>query len=194
MENIFNLTFINFDKYYLTPKYIIKDKNRIIGYISPYKNNTQHINYNNLSRNTKIKILEKAKDSIIKLHNKYKLIHGDLNTNNILYDDEFNTYLLDFDATLKFGQKPDSLISFSGLTTNYINYFKYDYKADIFRFNITTLKILNDIGSDIDIIEFIKHNANEFSKETKILTKELLLEPENIKKEYSGEFIIDYIK
>ena len=127
LNNIENLTYMNFDKFYLAPKYLITKNGKIIGYLSHFKKNTHHINFNTLSSDKKIIVLKNAKNTILKLHNKYQLIHGDLNISNILYDNNYNTYLLDFDSALKFNQPPNSLLSFSGVVTYYMNYFNYDY-------------------------------------------------------------------
>ena len=192
INNLEYLTYIKFDKEYLTPQYIIKNNNKVIGYLSKFYKTNHYINPYNLSKEEKIKILKNARETITKLHSKYKIIHGDLNSNNILYDNSYKTYLLDFDSALKFNQLPKSLESFSSAIINYLNYFKYDYKIDIYKFNYTTLKILYDINNEDELITLLE-NKTAFNKNIKKLTKELILNPEDLKEEYSGEFIIDYV-
>ena len=193
MKNIENFTERNLNKYLLTPKYIIKNNNSTLGYLSKYYNNTKNIISKELDFKEKIILLKNTKKLIEQMHNDYKLIHGDINMKNILYDNLYNIYLIDFDSSLYYNQKLKSLESLSWLATNYLNKYKFDYKIDIYKFNLMTIKLLNDLKKDSELILYLENNNQYNNKNIKKLCKELLLEPENNKKEYSGDYIIDYL-
>lgn len=192
IDNIGNLTEMSFSNEFLVPKYIVMRKNRIIGYLSIYKKN-KTIEKINLEYQDKVAILKDAKEKLENLHKEYKIIHGDLNLSNILVDKNFNTSFIDFDSSLKFNQNVGSVVSFPRTVINYMKYFKYDYKADIYKFNLETLKFLYNIASDENILFLASCNLFNENSSVETLSKELILKPEKIKKEYSGEFIIDYI-
>lgn len=194
MDNICNLTNIKFDKDFLTPQFMVIKRNHILGYLSLFDKKNKNIFDLNLDYEDKIILLKNAKEKLLRLHKEYKLIHGDLNISNILSDKKLNTVFIDFDAALKFGQRVKTTQSFSVALINYLKYYKFDYKADIYRFNLTTLKFLNDLEADENIFQFLKNGLLDENRDLKRLNKELLLLPESIKKDYSGEFIIDYIK
>ena len=192
IENIGNLTEKDFSKEFLTPTDIVTKKGKYIGYLTHFNNENKVITDIKLNYNQKILLLKDAKKKIEKLHNDYKIIHGDLSVYNILCDNKLNTSIIDFDASLYFDQIIGNSISLPRIILNYLKYYEYDYKTDIFFFNLNTLKFLHETYIDNVLLKNIKDELISDNKQIKRLSKELLLEPENIKSKYSGEFIIDY--
>ena len=192
INNIGKLTERDFPKNFLVPRTMVINKGKIMGYLSRYYENNFDIELIS-SYDKKITILKNTKKLIETLHNDYKLIHGDIHVGNILSNENFEPSIIDFDSTLEYEQILGSSISIPQIILKYLKYYKYDYKADIYFFNITTLKYLNNIYKTNTLLNKIKKDKIYINEDVKKLTKELILYPEDIKKEYSGEYIIDYI-
>ena len=130
-NNIKNLTDIDFSKYFLTP-YAMIERNKIcLGYISKYYNSLVNID-NIKSIDKKIPLLKDTKEKIETLYKEYKLIHGDLTKNNLLFDILKNeAYLIDFDSALRIDQELGSTDSFKIFVKDYyIKYYGVDFNLD----------------------------------------------------------------
>lgn len=193
-NNICNFTKLPFNKDFLFPQFIVLKRNNILGYLTYFDKNNKNIYSLDLCYEDKIKLLKNVKKKIQMLHKNYKLIHGDLNVQNILSSKDLNTSLIDFDSTLRFDQEIVSTVSFSMVLKDYLKCYKFDKNADIYRFNISTFKFLNDLQSDESVLQLLNLGLLDENKYLKKLNKELLLLPESRKSKYSGEFVIDYIK
>lgn len=192
IDNLSSLTCEDFDNEYLTPKMMVTDNNDIIGYLSLYNEHNNPLYNTDLSFGRKVAVLKDTKEKIQKLHNKHKIIHGDLSPQNILFDENLEASLIDFDSALRFGEKLKSTISLSWVLEKYIDHFDYDYRADIYRFNITTLTVLNDLMTDEDLITCIIEESMKGNQKVKSLSRELLIKRNDPRHEYSPDYIIDY--
>ena len=192
IDKLGNYTEINFENCFLFPKEMVIKKRKIIGYLTDYNNLNQDITEMALSFDEKIKLLKDAKNKIELLHSNHNIIHGDLNLYNILSDKNFNTSLIDFDSSLYYGEIIEKSISLPDILIKYLKYYKYDYRADIFFYNINTLKFLYGIYRNQVLFESIRNDNLTSDIKIKTLSKQLLLEPESIKKENLTEYIIDY--
>lgn len=196
INNICSLTDIKFKKQYLVPLYMVETSSGdIIGYLTNYNNKLENIK-NVTSRNERILLLKNTKKIIEELHSQYKIIHGDIVKENLLFDiEKKKSFLLDFDSSLKIGTEPQSTDSFRIFVKDYIKYYSHNIGLDIYTFNVTTLMILSNMYQSVDVlfddIKYGDYHMQEENKEIKKLTKELLLR--NTRKEYSGEYIIDYL-
>ena len=112
----------------------------------------------------------------------------------MLFNELMNAFLLDFDSSLIFGQSYENKLSFRLFVQDYLKYYQPDKNMDIYTFNVTTLKMLSDcprVKLLLDDIATDEFNMFQDKKEVKKLMKELLLR--DTRKEYSGEYIIDYL-
>lgn len=196
IDNICSLTDTRFKEQYLTPLYMVETSfDGIIGYLTNYNNKLENIK-NVTSRNEKILLLKNTKTIIEELHSQYKIIHGDIVKDNLLFDiEKKKSFLLDFDGSLKIGTVPKSTDSFRIFVKDYINYYSHNIGLDIYTFNVTTLLILSNMYQSVDVlfddIKYGDFHLQEENKEIKRLTKELLLEDTH--KPFSNEYIIDYL-
>ena len=125
--------------------------------------------------------LKKTRDIMEKLHKNYKRIHGDISLTNVLVNKEKkDVYLIDFDSSLYINQDLGSKFSFSEEVQDFINNYRL-YRAtksiDIFKFNVTTLKLLCDVDYIGDLYTKILKNKlhiGGLSNDGKKLCKELL--------------------
>lgn len=194
VSNIKDMTEIDFSKEYFTPLYIVESSTGdFLGYLMNY--DEKLITSNKIhSLDDKLIFLRNAKKIIEKLHGDYKRIHGDLVDENMLFDELMNAFLLDFDSSLIVGQGYENKLSFRLFVQDYLKYYQPDKNMDIYTFNVTTLKMLSDcprVKLLLDDIATDEFNMFQDKERVKELTKELLLR--DIKKEYSGEYIIDYL-
>lgn len=176
------------DKNIITPKYIVKENNKTVGYLSNYiKGET--IAHSNLDYNDKIYYLKKTKEIIEKLHYKYNIIHGDLHGGNIIINNK-NVFLIDFDncnINEYYIKKKYCLEQ----VEKYIDNFGINYNLDIFTFNITTYSILYNCPFQLVRRNIYQENYGfNNSPKVKKICKDLLLENNNI----NNEYLIDYIK
>ncbi len=194
VSNIIKMTDTKFDKEYFTPLYILENETGysliyIMNYDETLKESFKIKDYND-----KITFLKNTRKIIHKLHEDYKIIHGDLVCENMLYDENFNSFLIDFDSSIKFGSEFSDKQMIRIFVRDYLKYYPLDKNLDIYAFNITTLKLLgnyNNIGELFDNIESNKFNMFPNNKDVKKFIKELELK--DTRKKYSGEYIIDYI-
>lgn len=194
INNIASLTDIDFEKEYFTPLYVIENNSgHIIGYLMDYNKNLEKLKFE--SRENAIVMLKNARSIIDKLHNKYKRFHGDVVVGNMLFDKKNkNAFLIDFDVSFKFGEELNDTKYYRLFINDYLQYYKQDKNLDIYAFNITTLMYLFNYDRSYSLLNDISDNkisSLESNKDVKKLSKELLLN--DTKKNYSGEYIIDYI-
>lgn len=190
INNLVEMTYEDFSVEFLTPLFMVLNENgqRYCGYLTEYKENFKKIDKTN-----KIQLLKNARNIISKFHIDYGRVHGDLTPSNMLFDENGNAYLLDFDSSLKTTQKLGSNNSFLWPVKDFLRLYPLDFSVDAYIFNITTLAVLNNI----DITYMLRQMASgnimipEINKKIKRLSDELLLK--DIRKPYSGEYIIDYV-
>lgn len=193
LENLKELTEMNFSDEFVVPKVLVTHNNEILGYLSDLKENTGDITDFCDIELQKI-LLKKSKLVLQKLHHDYKRIHGDLNLSNFIYS--FYTlkpYLIDFDSSLKFGSEVKCLTSFPESLLDYLKYYQLDYLADIYEFNLLTLSVIEKKWpwQILDEMNDGVYNFDDKPKEVRRLCRELSLE--DTTKKISGEFIIDYL-
>jgi len=197
IDNLCELTHMCFNERYLIPLYMVENSaGTIIGYLTKYDEHLLDIE-DCFTRKQRIKLLKSAKQSIVMLHEKYGYIHGDAHFGNILCHDKLlKSYLIDFDLSVKIGAKPSTFEGYKEILQDYLKYYSFDQKVDIFLFNLSCLHILSEkvYIDDYFLLDDIAENKiiiPEMNNNIKNLSKELLLR--NTKKSYSGEYIIDYI-
>lgn len=204
IDNIYEMTDKYFCDSYIIPICIVENNaGDFLGYIMKY-NKSLKPSSEIKEKKDKISFLKNARNIIDVLHNDYKIIHGDLVDENMLYNKRTKkAYLIDFDASLKLGQGYEYTQLVRIFLQNYLKYYKVDNNMDTYLFNLTTLKLLgnydyvqmlfNDISCDnytfFDSLD--GSNVVRDNECVKRLSKELLLK--NTRNEYSGEYIIDYI-
>ena len=194
VSNIKRMTNIEFSKEYFTPLYIVEGTTgNVYGYLMNYDENLKEANKIR-DFNEKLIFLKNARRIIDKLHKEYKMVHGDLVSENMMYDELLNSFLVDFDSSLKFDKQYENKQTVRLFVQQYLRYYPVDKNMDIYTFNVTTLKMLGSVP--IVNLLFQDIATNEFKmfqdkKEVRKLTKELLLR--DTRKEYSGEYIIDYL-
>lgn len=203
VDNIYKMTDMSFNENFIAPLYVVENSaGDFLGYITKYNKNIVSSN-KIIDYETKISFLKKAKVLVENLHNEYKLVHGDLVDENMLYNKENkNSYLIDFDTAISIGESYEKIQLVRLFLQDYLKYYKVDESMDAYLFNTTTLSMLGNydylevLFSNIECEEFTKFNKNGSNiilenKDVKRLTKELLLN--DTSKKYSGEYIIDYL-
>jgi len=190
LKRMGSLTEEEFEPEYLKPLYLV-DKTH--GNLSEYAENTQNLGFI-CDRNKLLRYLRISKVLLLNLHREHKYIHGDISSSNILInDDEVKTYICDFDTITRIGQEPLDYSWYSDNLLQYLYYYRFDEKVDIYKFNLMTMAVLLN-KYEHEVFSLIEQNdLGEFEsdKNVKKLSKELLLlDP---RKPYSGEFIIDYL-
>ena len=186
---------------FLTPKYLIESSSgqNILGYLSEYDNNLKDID-DIFDKSKKIRLLKNAKEILIRWHNESKRIHGDINSSNMLFDEEKEkSYFLDFDTSLKINTKFNKNYDiddfpFSDYVYEYLAYYPFNEEIDTYMFNLTTLLILSNKSSFLDLMEVIRFEKLDIIKENKDvkrLSKKLLFI--DTKKSFGKDYIIDYI-
>ena len=195
ISHLAELTERTFDEEFLTPIFLVQSSNLkgYTGYLTLYDNFLKEPikigDYEHM-----IEFISKAKETLLKLHHKYKIIHGDIHGGNMLFNPhDYRAYFIDFDNMLESENNFKGYRAFSNEAGYYLQYHKRDYNLDIYMFNLTTLALLTDYGNR-DVLRLIEEDNLSISSENekvKVLSKELLLT--NTKKNYSGEFIIDYL-
>ena len=128
------------------PKLLVDDYG-YKGYVSDY---FPYFNINLLkhcSANEKVMVLKNAKALIEKMHNDYKIIHGDLHSGNIMFDRKSkDCVIIDFDAC-----SFDDVLVDKAHTNEYVQSYIYyngmDFSMDVFMYNLTTFTIMNNTGS-----------------------------------------------
>jgi len=195
IENIGELTEENFSEEFLSPLYLVGKsyKYRFNGILCNYKKEASDLGF--IKGHAKLlKYLRKSKEVLLKLHNEFKYIHGDVSASNLLVDkDEDKVYMCDMVTAIKVGKTPKSYWYLSMDLDNYLRYYGFNKGMDIYKFNLMTLAVLTD-KYEQEVFELLENDKIDFlegNKEAKRLSKELLLE--NARKPYSGEFIIDYL-
>lgn len=195
IENIGELTEEIFSEEFLSPLYLVGKSNkfRFNGILCDYKKEASDLGFIR-DRDKLVKYLRKSKDVLLKLHNEFKYIHGDVSASNLLVDkDEDKVYMCDMVTAIKVGELPKSYWYLSMDLDNYLRYYGFNKEMDIYKFNLMTLAVLID-KYEQEVFELIENDEIDFldgNKEVKKLAKELLLE--DTRKPYSGEFIIDYL-
>jgi len=193
IDNICEMTEVDFGEHYLTPFYMVEKELhwRFPGYLMYCPDDIEDLW---MVVNNRLRYLKFAKLLVQNLHKEHKYIHGDVNPSNFFVNtDEDLVYLGDFDSTLKIGQEPETKFSFSNFTREYLKYYKFDEKIDVYNFNLTTLSVLLN-KSEEEIFELLlTDNCDllESNQDVKKLSKELLLL--DTRKPYSGEYIVDYL-
>lgn len=195
IENIGDLTEETFSKEFLSPLYLVGKSNklRFNGILCNYKKEASDLGF--IKGRTKLlKYLRKSKEVLLKLHNEFKYIHGDVSASNILVDQTDDmVYMCDMVTAIKVGKVPKSYWYLSMDLDDYLRYYGFNKKMDIYKFNLMSLAVLTD-KYEQEVFELLENDKIAFlegNKEAKRLSKELLLE--NTRKPYSGEFIIDYL-
>lgn len=162
----------------------------VVDYCYGYKKLSEFLD---MDINKKICVLKKARDLIDKMHNEYKIIHTDLSTNNILYNEiTDDVVIIDFDTYIDLKDKKgykDGYYNF--YVDDYIKYNKIDKDLDIFIFNLTTYAFINNVPF-IHVMDFINNNKFGFfddQKVSSIYKKYTDLSCKTLKKEYA----IDYL-
>lgn len=199
IDRIVEFTDMDFPSHFLIPRYIVKNKDKIEGYLTEYNETLEEIE-DCFTKREQIKLLKSARKLTDILHKELRYIHGDLHYGNMLFDrSNFDSYIFDFDFSFKIGDSPTIIKDFKQVLKDYLKYYPYDEKVDSYLFNISTLHILNrdkDKNSmdDYDLlcmIEQERYDIPETNDDVKRLSKELLLQ--DTRKPYSGEYIIDYL-
>lgn len=191
-NNIINLTDIDFSKEYFTPLYVVENNSgRIIGYVMNYNSELEELKYDKYSDS--LKMLKNAKNLLNVFHNEYKRFHGDISLDNMLFNKkDKSAYLIDFDISLKEDEELKSLNFFRLFIKDYLKYYKQDRYMDIYSFNLLTLKYLYNYTNYVELLDDIYEGKIYYeNKDIKKLSKELLLM--DVKKKYSGEYIVDYM-
>jgi len=196
INRLCDYTEYNWKEEFITPLYMVENgAGTIIGYLTKYDENLLEIE-DCFTRKERIKLLKSSRNLITKLHDEYKYIHGDAHVGNILcHNSLFQSYLLDFDLSIKNGKEPSNYDGYKEVLQDYLEYYPFDKNVDVYLFNLSCLHILSkktyaDDYFLLDDIEEDKIIIPEMNEEIRKLSKELLLQ--NTKKPYSGEFIIDY--
>lgn len=193
LNNLCELTEEDYSNEFVPPLMMVFENGKIVGYLSDLKKNAIELDEIFDLKKRKL-LLKQAKLVLQKLHTKYSRVHGDINHANFIYDEKkMQAYLIDFDSSLKFGQKVGSTISFPSYLMEYLKYYPFDYLADIYEFNLQTLVLLARKNHQ-DILNGIKDGNYPISEkfpEARKLCRELTLTETN--KKISGEFIIDYL-
>ena len=194
VSNIKNMTSQEFSKEFFVPLYVVEGTTGdFFGYLMNYDENLQEAS-SLTELKDKLIFFKNAREIVEKLHKEHKMVHGDLVCENMLYDELFNAFLIDFDSSLKFGKKYEDKQTVRIFVQQYLRYYPVDKNMDVYTFNVNTLKMLGNyprvdiLLDDIAEGEFFMFQEN---KNVKTLTKELLLR--DTKKKYSGEYIIDHI-
>lgn len=196
IDNIASLTDISFKEQYLVPLYMVEtNSGDIIGYLTHYDETLEKIE-NIKSREERILLLKDTRKIIEELHKEYKIVHGDLVKENLLFNiQNKKSFLLDFDGSLNIGTTPKSTDSFRMFVKEYLKYYSLNRGLDIYTFNVTTLMILSKMYHSVDVffddVLYGDFHIPEENKDIKRLTKELLLK--DIHKPFSNEYIIDYL-
>ena len=193
LKNICEMTEECYSCEFAPPLLMVFENAKIVGYLCDLKKNTIEIDEIFDIKKKKL-LLQKAKIVLTKFHREYKRIHGDINHANFIFDEELmQPYLIDFDSSLKFGQEVGSKVSFPGYLIDYLQYYPFDYLADVYEFNLLTLIILARKNHKV-LLEEIKdgiYPVGESLKDVRRLCRELVLD--DSRKQISGEFIIDYL-
>jgi len=147
--NIEKLTGLNENGLVLPQKLIYAKKEDEVfkGYIMDYLYQYSKLSdLKDLGYDKKVAVLKNARKSLDILHNKYKILHGDITPWNILYSkDKDDTKLIDFDLSIDLTKK--EIIDKNDLTllaNNYAKYVGLDKDLDMYLFNLTTYTILNN--------------------------------------------------
>lgn len=194
VDHIKKMTTKNFSKEYFAPLYIVESSSGdFLHYLMNLDETLKEASKIRELRD-KLIFLKKAREIIDKLHKEHKMVHGDLVSENMLYDELFNASLIDFDSSLEFDKVYEDKQIVRLFVQDYLKYYPMSKNMDIYTFNVTTLKMIGNVPR-VDILlddiaegEFFMFQEN---KNVKRLTKELLLK--DTRKKYSGEYIIDHI-
>jgi len=192
LENICQMTEESYSSEFVTPLFVVFDKNKIVGYLSSLKRAVELDEIYDIKK--KKILLKQAKLTLQKLHRDYERVHGDINHANIIYDEKaMQPYIIDFDSSLKFGQEIKSTFSFPNYLLDYLQYYPFDYLADIYEFNLQTLVLLTrknhkDLLNDIS--KAVYPVGEKFVMARKLCRELTLFDTRN---KISGEFIIDYL-
>ena len=194
ISNIKNMTCQEFSKEYFVPLYIVESGSKDFLHYLMNLDEKLIVSSKLKTLRDKLVFLNNARKIIDNLHKVHKRVHGDLVSENMLYDEMFNSFLVDFDSSLEFGKEYEDKQTVRLFVQDYLKYYPVNKSMDIYTFNVTTLKMLgnypvvNGLFKDIAENEFFMFQEN---KNVKRLTKELLLR--DTRKNYSGEYIIDHI-
>jgi len=195
INRLCHLTEEKFEYNFLVPLYMVQNnEGKIIGYLSKYYDFLLSMQ-EDLSFYERLELIKSAKEKIEILHNEYGRIHGDLHFKNILCDkNNLQSYLIDFDLSVRIGDLPCSFMDYTLAVQKYLNYYPFDFNVDIYHFNLCTLQYL---AKYYDNWKLLLHNPNArfsipgINKDVKKLSKELLLD--NSRQPYSGKYIIDFV-
>ena len=198
MVKLCDMTDESFENQFIIPKFMVFSSARSLftGYLSIYAPNLVSI-FNPFTREEKIKLLKSVRNNIEILHNNYNIVHGDLHLKNILcHKNVFETALIDFDFSQRCGEAPSTFCNYGIAMQNYVQKFPFDFKADIYYFNLSTFMLLAEIERSyyeetMEIILKEQYYFSEINNDVKKLVRELRLD--DTKKSYSGDYIIDYL-
>lgn len=194
IENIGDLTEETFSEEFLSPLYLVGKSNkfRFNGILCNYEKDASDLGFIR-DRYKLLKYLKQSKEVLLKLHNEFKYIHGDVSASNLIVDQtEDKVYMCDMVTATKIGKTPKSYWYLSMDLDAYLKYYGFNKGLDIYKFNLMTLAVLTD-KYEQEVFELIENDKIDFlsdNKDIKKLAKELLFC--DTRKPYSGEFIIDY--
>lgn len=195
IENIGDLTEEAFSEEFLSPLYLVGKPNkfRFNGMLGRYEKDAYDLGFIK-ERSKLLKYLKIAKEVLLKLHNEFKYIHGDVSSSNFIVDQTMDkVFMCDMVTATKIGMAPKSYWYLSIDLDDYLKYYGFNKELDIYKFNLMTLAVLTD-EYERDVFDLILNDKITFleeNKNVKRLAKELLLP--DTRKSYSGEFIIDYM-
>lgn len=163
-------------------------------YLTDYKDGYKDLyDLYNLDYKYKIKILKKIRYLIEKMHKKYKIIHCDLHTTNIMYNKDLEKpCIIDFDSYIKVDTKDTYLDELNFFSKEYIKNNGIDIGIDIFLFNILCYSFLNNVNYYTVINNIYKKEYGFFydSRIINILNSYKFFDRKTIVKK---EYILDYL-
>ena len=165
-------------------------KGIILDYLYEYKS----IASLSVSKDKMLDILKRVRNLIETIHKDYKLVHGDLHSENILYNEKTNKIsIIDFDSSFdiktKFGYN-DSVINY--LNLNYIDKMGIDEGIDNYLFNLVTYTILCNYSNQNNKSALQNINESYYPDlNNKVIS--ILDTYKSYCKKLSKDYIIDYL-
>ncbi len=165
-----------------------------IGLILDYLYQYRKLDTKKIDKDKMINILKRVRNLIEIIHKEYNLIHGDLHSENILYNIETDKIsIIDFDSSFdintKFGYNKDII---NELNLNYINKMGIDEGIDTYLFNLNTYNILCDYNGQNNKSTLQNINNSYYPNlNNKVIS--ILDTYKNYSKKLSKDYIIDYL-
>ena len=173
----------------ILPMYILQKGGKSLGYISRLIENKSNFYsfFSNMSLNDKIKYLTDVKELINKMHS-YGIIHGDIHGGNVIFGEYNKPYIIDFDNCSIGDCQIDKHMT-SDLVEKYLYYNDIGKDVDVFKFNILTYAVLNNVQSILVRCEINNNNFGIFNTKDAI---DICRCAGEVRK--TNEYLIDYVR